>query len=111
MIEEVILNHLSAALDVPVYMEMPEDCDDSFVVIEKTGSTSVNRITSATFAIQSYGPTLYEAAQLNESVKTAMDAMIERNDISRVGLNSDYNYTDTAMKQYRYQAVFVVVYY
>jgi hypothetical protein len=40
-----------------------------------------------------------------------MEAMIERNDISRVGLNSDYNYTDTAMKQYRYQAVFVVVYY
>lgn len=111
MIEEVILNHLSSALDVPVYMEMPEDCGGSFVVIEKTGSSSVNRITSATFAIQSYGATLYEAATLNESVKTAMDAMIERNDISRVGLNSDYNYTDTAMKQYRYQAVFVVVYY
>lgn len=111
MIEEVILNHLSSALDVPVYMEMPEDCGGSFVVIEKTGSSSVNRITSATFAIQSYGATLYEAAQLNESVKSAMAAAIERDDIARVALNSDYNYTDTELKAYRYQAVFVVVYY
>ena len=111
MIEEVILGYLDAALSVPCFMEMPEDKTDSFVVIEKTGSSITNRITKATFAIQSYGPSLYDAAALNEQVKEAMDSMIVRDDISKVELNSDYNYTDTALKHYRYQAVFVVTYY
>ena len=111
MIEEVILGYLDAALSVPCFMEMPEDKSDSFVVIEKIGSSITTRITKATFAIQSYGASLYDAAALNEQVKEAMDSMIVRDDISKVELNSDYNYTDTALKHYRYQAVFVVTYY
>ena len=111
MIEERILGYLNAALSVDCYMEMPEDASDSFVVIEKTGSSTTNRITKATFAIQSYGPSLYDAAALNEQVKEAMENIIQRDDISKVELNSDYNYTDTALKHYRYQAVFVVTYY
>lgn len=111
MIETVVLNYLSGELNVPCYMEMPGNPPDTFIVIEKTGSSVLNRITKANFAIQSYAPSLYEAAALNEEVKTAMDGMIERDDISKVELNSDYNYTDTAMKAYRYQAVFVLTYY
>lgn len=111
MIEEVILGYLDAALSVPCFMEMPEDESDSFVVIEKIGSSIANRITKATFAIQSYGASLYDAAALNEQVKEAMEDLVERDDISKVELNSDYNYTDTALKHYRYQAVFVVTYY
>lgn len=111
MIEVTLLNYLSSALSVPVYMEMPEESTGSFVIIDKTGSAILNRITKATFAIQSYADSLYDAAVLNEAVKTAMGAMIERDDISKVELNSDYNYTDTALKAYRYQAVFVITYY
>ena len=111
MIEEVVLGYLSAALSVPCYMELPEDASSSFVVIEKTGSSQLNKISKATFAVQSYGPTLYEAASLNELVKTAMEGIIERDDISKCELNSDYNYTDTALKHYRYQAVFVITHY
>ncbi len=111
MIEVTLLNYLSSALSVPCYMEMPAETSGSFVIIDKTGSTVTNRITKATFAIQSYADSLYEAATLNEAVKAAMEDMIEREDISKVELNSDYNYTDTAMKAYRYQAVFVVTYY
>lgn len=111
MIEVTILNYLNATLSAQCYMEMPEDASGSFVVIEKTGSSITNRITKATFAIQSYGPSLYDAAALNEQVKEAMEDIIVRDDISKVELNSDYNYTDTALKLYRYQAVFVVTYY
>ena len=32
-------------------------------------------------------------------------------EIGAVHLNSDYNFTDTAAKRYRYQAVFDVTYY
>ena len=111
MIEATLLGYLNATLSAPCYMEMPENASGSFVVIEKTGSSITNRITNATFAIQSYGPSLYDAAVLNEQVKEAMEDMIVRDDISRVELNSDYNYTDTALKLYRYQAVFIVTYY
>lgn len=111
MIEERVLNYLNDALSVPCRMEMPEKVSGQFVVLEKTGTYRLNKITQATFAIQSYAPTLYDAALLNEQVKAAMEDLAERDDISRVQLNSDYNYTDTAMKRYRYQAVFVVTYY
>ena len=112
MIEQRLLEYLNSSLSpVPCYMEMPEDPTGQFVIIDKTGSSVTNRITKANFAIQSYADTLYEAAELNERVKEAMDSMLELDTISKVELNSDYNFTDTDLKAYRYQAVFVLTYY
>lgn len=111
MIEAVVLDYLSGCLQVPVYMEVPENPPDTYVVIEKTGSGRENWIDSAVMAIQSYAASLYEVATLNEQVKAAMDAIIELPEISRSELNSDYNYTDTTTKRYRYQAVYDLVHY
>ena len=111
MIEKNILDYLSQQLSVPVYMERPESPPEKYVLIEKTGSGKRNQIYDATLAIQSYAPSMYEAAVLNETVKDAMDSAITLSNISRVSLNSDYNYTDTAMKAYRYQAVFDITHY
>lgn len=111
MIEITILNYLNRELTPPCYMEMPDSPSGSFVIIEKTGSSVTNRIHQATFAVQSYAASLAEAAALNEDVKEAMESMVELDEISKVELNSDYNYTDTALKAYRYQAVFVVTHY
>lgn len=110
MIEAEVLQYLSGALDVPVFMEQPEERPEFFVIVEKTGSGRVNKVNRATFALQSYAPTMYLAAELNESVKAAMDAMVQIDHISRSALNSDYNYTDTADKHYRYQAVYDIIY-
>lgn len=111
MIETIVLDYLSEVLSVPVSMEVPEDPPDQFVVIEKTGGGEENHIKSATLAIQSIAPSLYEAAVLNENVKNAMDGIAALDAICRSNLNSDYNFTDTASKQYRYQAVFDLIYY
>ena len=112
MIEQRLLEYLNSSLSpVPCYMEMPEDPTGQFVIIDKTGSSVTNRITKANFAIQSYADSLYDAAALNEQVKAAMDSMLEMDTISKVELNSDYNFTDTDLKAYRYQAVFVLTYY
>lgn len=111
MIEVVILNHLNSVLSVPAYMEIPKDQPESFVVLEKTGSGKRNRLCSATFAVQSYAPTMYAAASLNEEAKAAMESAVELNEVTSVALNSDYNYTDTASKKYRYQAVFDIYHY
>lgn len=111
MIEKIILDYLDQTLTVPVYMERPVNPPEKYVLIEKTGSSKRNQIFNATIAVQSYAPSLYEAAALNETVKAGMDNAVTLQDICRVSLNSDYNFTNTAMKQYRYQAVFNITHY
>lgn len=111
MIEKTILDYLIAELSVPVYMERPETDTGEYVVIEKTGSGKYNHLYQATIACQSFGNTLYRAAQINEEVKEAMDDLITLPEVSRSALNSDYNYTDTSKKRYRYQAVYDITHY
>lgn len=111
MIEKIMLDYLNSVLTPPVYMERPVDPPDEYVIIQKTGSSKRNMICSATLAFQSYSETLYGAATLNEDVKTAVEASISLPGISSAKLNSDYNFTNTASKQYRYQAVFDITHY
>lgn len=110
MVEMTVLNYLKSALSVSVHMEKPKSEPAKYVLIEKTGSSSENNINSATIAVQSYADSLYEAAALNEEVKAAMLDIIYHEDISKSSLNSDYNFTDTTKKKYRYQAVFDLFY-
>ena len=111
MVELTILNHLAAKLDVPVSLEKPDPAPTRFVLFEKTGSGRNNRLPNSTFAFQSYAETLYEAAKLNELVKQAVDSLVTLDEIGRVELSTDYNFTDTATKQYRYQAVYNISHY
>ena len=104
MIEEKVREYLEDKLDIPVRMEEEPGLPEEYVLIEKTGSGKENHIASATLAIQSYSGSLYGAASLNERV-------VEMDDISKCQLNSDYNYTDTTRKKYRYQAVYDMVHF
>lgn len=110
MIEKTVLDYLNKALDVPAYMERPVDVPKRFVLLEKTGGSVENHIKNATFAIQSHAESLYQAALLNEKVKEAMDNIVSTEDIGRSELNSDYNFTNTTRKEYRYQAVYEIYY-
>ena len=111
MIEKILLDYLRSKLSVPVKMEEEADLPEKYVLVEKTGSSMTNYIRHATVAIQSYAGSIYEAAELNEEVKAAMDEIIALDEITRSELNSDYNYTDTATKRYRYQAVYDLTHY
>lgn len=111
MIEIVILNHLKEKLEIPVLMEKPEPLLPEYVLFEKTSSSRANKLGSAIFAFQSYSTSLYKAALLNEQVKSAVDSLVEIAEVSGVRLNSDYNFTDAATKQYRYQAVYDINHY
>ena len=111
MIEVTVLEYLEEALDgIPVYMEKPADLPLTYVILEKTGSSRENHVSTATFAVQSYAPSLYDAAELNEVVKAAFDDIISLDEIGGVRLNSDYSMIDTQTKAYRYQAIYVVTY-
>lgn len=115
MIETIVLNYLlSKELSVGenVYCEVPkENLPDEYILIEKTGSSRVNHINQAMIAIQTISKKdLYTVMLMNEEVKDVMDEIIELPEVFRCELNSDYNYTNTATKEYRYQAVFNLFY-
>lgn len=111
MIEKVVLDYLESQ-HLDAYMEMPESTPSyPFVILEKTGSSVDNYLTTSTIAIQSYGSSMYSASSLNEAVKQLMDGAIACEEITKVKLDSDYNFTDTTTKRYRYQAVFDITHY
>lgn len=111
MIEKIVLDYLKSKLSVNCYMEKPENPPVSYVLIEKTSGSEENMIKSATLAIQSYAGTLANAAFLNEEVKSALQDIADLESVSKSKLNSDYNFTDTTTKKYRYQAVYDFVYF
>ena len=111
MIELVILNHLKDGLNVPVFMEKPTNAPSEYVLFEKTGGGRNETMPSATFAFQSYSTSLFKAAVLNEAVKNEVDHLILLDEIRGITLNTDYNFTDTTTKQYRYQAVYDIKHY
>lgn len=110
MIEEIVLKYLISK-GLQVYAEKQDGIKGDFVLVEKTGSREVNHIKRATLTIQSYSDSMYNAAVLNEKVKETMKQIIELDKVSKCKLNSDYNYTKTNSKEYRYQAVFDLVHY
>lgn len=110
IIEVYLIEYLSKELGVNVYGQEEDAEDGSYVVIDKLGSYVENFTRHATIALKSYGTTLLESAELNERVKNAMDDVIKKPEISCSKLNSDYNFTDTTTKKYRYQAVYDLVY-
>jgi hypothetical protein len=110
IIEKVICDYLKTKLDCPVLPEKPARPFGRMVFVEKTGGSG-RFMVSSTIAIQSYDTSMYKAAKLNDDVIDAMNDLIELDDICRVELNSNYNYTDTETKEYRYQAVFDINHY
>nr|DAN18759.1 MAG TPA: tail completion protein [Caudoviricetes sp.] len=111
MIEIVIKKFLDENLKVPSFFEHTKNMPESFVIIEKTGSGGSDYVHSATFAFQSYAPSLQKAAELNETVKKTVEQLVTVNEVSGVHHNSDYNFTDTETKKYRYQAVYDINYF
>lgn len=115
MIEDKVREFLSTKLTVPVVMEVPQEPASQFVVIEKTGGGQENFIKSSILTIQSYGPSLYDVAVLNDLVKDCLldgvVGLITLDEVTEVKLNSDYNFTDTSEKRYRYQALFEIKHY
>lgn len=109
MIEEGIKKYLETKIDEKVaYKELR---GDSFVVLEKIGSSKKNHLNSSIFAFQSYGPTLYDAALLNEKVKNSIENIIELDIVYGIRLRGDYNFTDTRTKKFRYQAIYEIKHY
>ena len=116
IIEEKIISHLiNAAIDGigdNVYCGVPEYPPDAYILIERTAGSETNYLRSCMIAVQSISASSpLEAAQINEDVLDAMDTLAQETaNIYSCRLNSNYNFTNTATKEYRYQAVFDINY-
>ncbi len=115
-----LLNRTAAGTNV--FCERPSEIPDNYILIEKTGSSTENRITTSTIAIQSIsnslnGGSMLQAMTLNDEVKAAIlgegdtYGILTEDVIIDVELQSDYNFTDTETQEYRYQAVFNITHY
>lgn len=113
IIEQVVIEYLQEALEMEaVYAEEPDSEIAEYIVIDKTGSSKENYINQSTIAIRSYGRSLYDAMILNAKVKEAMEELCFKSYVvTSSDLNSDYNFSDTDRKRYRYQAVFDITHY
>lgn len=110
MIEKIVRDYFDRVLSVPALMEEHQEMPKEYVIIEKTADSG-KFIGHATFAIQSYADTRYEAACLSSNVVGALDGLLEDENICSVELDGEYDWTDTGRKKYRYQAVVSVCYY
>lgn len=109
--EKVLFDYLDNSLmvNVPIKTETPEDPPEKYVIFERTGSRSTEeRLGAVTFSVKSIAPTLYETVTLNENVKEALRRMPEITEVYGVEIQSDYNSTDTRMKQYRYTTIVII---
>lgn len=111
MIEQFLKEELEQRITEPVVLQVTSGLPSRFIVLEKTGSSMKNHLPRSQIAVQSYAESLYEAAKLNECVKQALQELEANPRIVRMILNSDYNFTDTETKQFRYQAVYDVIHY
>ena len=110
LIEYLLTNLTFNDESVYVGMEAPSE-KSGYVLIDQTGSSTTNHITTTTIAMQSYGDTLYNALMLNEAAKAVMFSFAGEPEVASVKLETDYNFTNTATKQHRWQAVFQITHY
>ena len=119
MIEETIYTYLNDNATVPWFAMRPPSIGDhpatanaSYGLFEKTNSIKTDHVVTSTFAFQSYAPTLLEAAQISAELRELIEALPGvTTEVSKAQLSGEYNFTNTATKQPRYQAVFSLVHF
>lgn len=112
LIEEKVKNFLDgefAEENIGVFLEIPETLPSSFIVFQLIGRGRENLVNEATLEFRSYAPSKYEAAVLDEKLRTALDKFHEESDVScKLGGGNDD--PDTVLKRYRYRCYYNLYY-
>lgn len=109
LIEQTVLEYLQSALDMDdVYLEIPDEIPDQFVVFRVIERGKENQINKVTIEFMSYADTKYEAATLDALVREAME------DISTLDMSVHFgggnDTADTALHLPRYRSYFSLYY-
>lgn len=112
MIEVAIRDYLAEKIDpIPVLMEQPQRPPIEYVLLRLVDSGVVNKVDAATFFVTVRSDTLYNAAQLRDSVKDALFDVISEDFITSSTLGGESAQTDSANNVYQYELTFNFYYY
>ena len=113
MIEKTVIAYLKKCFpQESVTAEVPSGMPDRFITVEKTGSQQLGvGLFQSTIAVQSWEKDKLSAAGLSERICEALRCMPDTVDEVTRARGSDYDFTDTTTKRYRYQAVFTLTHY
>lgn len=110
-IEKRVRAYLKAKLNIPVYLEEPEEKVTKYAIVEKVGSSVENYIYGAMINVTCYDSTLSLTADLNDEIVEYMERMPDEDlKIYDCFLNSEYNATETSTHRYRYESLFDMTY-
>jgi hypothetical protein len=110
-IEKRVREYLKRKLNIPVYLEEPEEKVTKYAIVEKVGSSVENLIYGAMINVTCYDSSLSLTAALNDQIVDCMDQMPEEDfKIYDCFLNSEYNATETSTHRYRYESLFDITY-
>lgn len=109
LIEQTVKSYLDETLERNVYLEMPNNMPNVFVVFHIVDRGKVDQINAATLEFYSYAPSKYEAAMLDETLREVMDEIAAYRDVSCRfgGGNDDF---DMQYKKYRYRCYYNLYY-
>lgn len=117
MIEVIVYNYLKAKMpDINIGFEIPAEFSEPFIVIQKKASGVDNLINAATLEFHCYAPSKYEAAALDEELKTAMlgndtaYGIASLNTISSCKYGGGNDAPNTGIKAYRYRSYYNLFY-
>lgn len=111
MIEKILYEFLKDN-DIDASAQGAGQVVEDDVRIEKIGMSADDHLCTSDIVIQCYGRSIYKAAELSKKVRELLLYKLpEHKDIAGVKLNSEYNFTDTAAKRYRYQSVYHITHY
>lgn len=110
LIEQTVLEYLQEALDMTdIYLEIPREIPDAFVVFRITDRDLRDQINGVTVEFSSYADTKYNAAVLDNQVR---EAMLDINSIPSIScrFGGGNDNPDTTLKLPRYRCYFNLYY-
>lgn len=114
MIEELIYEYLDENALCSWFPTRPEDKPTTpYGIFTKTNSVkSDGHLTFSTFAFQSYGSTLLEAAQISAELRALIEELPRLTTaVSKAELAGESDFTNPSDKQPRYQAIYQLVHF
>lgn len=109
LIEQTVLEYLQSELNMSdVYLEIPDQIPELFVLFRVIERGKENQINAVTIEFMSYAQTKYEAAALDALVREAMEN-ISTLDLS-VHFGGGNDNPDTTLKLPRYRSYFSLYY-
>lgn len=110
LIEKTIRDYLLGKIqNIPIEVEEPTN-ENTYIVFRVIERGKLDLINSVTVEFFCYGKSKFEAASLDEELRTAMENIVELGSIfsSKIGGGNDS--FDTELKKYRYRSYFNLTY-